>query len=582
MNSGDKSGNGGQNVSGRALRPGTVVACTLVMVFLLETVWFVHRYATNALYADEFSDVDLITRFRTGIGSFGLLWAQHNENRVLFPRLVVLLLAQTTHLNVVVESMISAALWWITAVLLVVAHHRRSPGLSWLWYTPIGLAFASAIPLGDLLFGFNLSWFMAIASLAVALFLLDRSPLTWPTMWVAVVFAVIGSFSTLQGLLIWPAGLVLLLVQRQGTRWFTAWSGSAVVTVVVFFIDYQGSGSATTGLSESIRFFFSSLGNVVGPPAGNGGSNSLLVLGALVFAVAVSALLYSAIRPSEGSGLGSALITFGLLFAAVSSFGRAELGLDEANRYSVFILMVWCGSYLVFLQPGVSMFQQLYSEKTASAKMIAPLTAFFLASVLLVVQFSFGWRPGITGSAGWHAAQVERANVAVNADDAWDGLLVNSLGPVNLFEPLSRSAPAYSLQQLAPAYSLRQYLREARAQRVSLFATTAVSAEQRRGLDPHFGTAILHPSAGSTLTGTAVILDAGFGFIRGLKSVRFKMTDSDNRTVAVGSASLTGYGWIERWNTQTVSNGNYHISAMASYETGRSIMTTPVAVVVRN
>ena len=245
---------------------GSAVASLILFACLVETFWFVHRYTANALYSDQWTDVSVVHQLRSGMLTFNDLWGQHNENRVFFPHLVVLALAQTTHLNVVIESFISAALWWFAAILLVIAHHRRSPELSWLWYTPIALAFASAVSLGDTLFGFNLSWFMALAALAVVLFLLDRaSPTKW-TACIAILVAVVGSYSTLQGLLIWPSGLVLLLIHRRSKAWLVAWSGSAILTFIVFLIGYRlptSSGAGPSGLGASVRFFFSSLGNVM-------------------------------------------------------------------------------------------------------------------------------------------------------------------------------------------------------------------------------------------------------------------------------------------------------------------------------
>jgi hypothetical protein len=553
-----------------SFRPEAVVAGLILFAGLIETFWFVHHYTANALYSDQWTDVSVVHQLRAGMLTFNDLWGQHNENRVFFPHLVVLALAQTTHLNVVIESFISAALWWVTAILLVIAHHRRSTGLSWLWYTPIALVFASAVPLGDTLFGFNLSWFMAVAALAVALFLLDRSN---PTKWVAciaILVAVAGSYSTLQGLLIWPAGLVLLLIHRRSKAWLAAWSGSAILTFVVFLIGYRlptSSGTGPSGFGGSVRFFFSSLGNVIDTTGSGSNDGTLLVLGVLIFVVAVGALTYSVRHPSHGSALGSGLITFGLLFAVVSSFGRSRLGLESANRYCVFTLMIWCGSYFVFLRHEV--IQNVRLSRTGvhgGMKALASL-AFCLAAVLLVLQFLLGWRPGIEGAAGWHTAELERMNVAANSADASDGLLVTALGPDgNPYEP---------------AASLRQYVAEAKADRLSFFSTPAAAQEVRQGLDRYLNSAVIRPVPGSTLSGSA-ILDAAVGDVHNLKRVQFMARSSPSQTIVVGTARGTGYGWIDRWNTLKVRNGRYGIFVVVSYESGPSVVAASVPIIIHN
>src|ERR1700694_2659934 len=77
--------------------------CALALYF-----WFIHQYGVNAIYVDQWDNIALLTHssfFQNSyMGHMSLthLWAQHNESRMLFPNLVVLLLGTTTHMNVVV------------------------------------------------------------------------------------------------------------------------------------------------------------------------------------------------------------------------------------------------------------------------------------------------------------------------------------------------------------------------------------------------------------------------------------------------------------------------------------------------
>ena len=54
---------------------------------------FVNRYAVNVVVFDQWSDVALVEKAFSGHLSLGDLWAQHNENRILLPNLIVLILA---------------------------------------------------------------------------------------------------------------------------------------------------------------------------------------------------------------------------------------------------------------------------------------------------------------------------------------------------------------------------------------------------------------------------------------------------------------------------------------------------------
>ena len=129
------------------------------------------------IYFDQWADINVIMHAHDGTLSFATLWDQHNENRILFPNLIVLALAYTTHFNIVVEDILSGIFVIVTTALLIVAHRRRSPTLPWILYCPVALVFLSFSPLATTLFGFLVSWYLVMVALAVALFLLDRATL---------------------------------------------------------------------------------------------------------------------------------------------------------------------------------------------------------------------------------------------------------------------------------------------------------------------------------------------------------------------------------------------------------------------
>ena len=70
--------------------------------------WVVHHFGLNTIWIDQWSDLGVISHAYSGHLTLSTLWAQHTENRILFPNLVVLLLAHTTHFNIVDEEFLSA------------------------------------------------------------------------------------------------------------------------------------------------------------------------------------------------------------------------------------------------------------------------------------------------------------------------------------------------------------------------------------------------------------------------------------------------------------------------------------------
>ena len=163
---------------------------------------------------------------------------QHAEHRVFVPNLIVLLLARTTHFNILVEEYLSGVMLCVAIGLLILADKRSSPSTPWIYYCPVALVLLSFVQVGSMLFGFQLSWYLAILAFAVALFLLDRTDLTKLVLAGAIAAAVVGSFSAFEGLFIWPVGLMVLYHRRCPRGLVLAWIASAAVTAAAYFHNY--------------------------------------------------------------------------------------------------------------------------------------------------------------------------------------------------------------------------------------------------------------------------------------------------------------------------------------------------------
>ena len=125
----------------------------------------------------------------------------------------------------------------------------------------------------------------------------------------ALVAAVIGSFSSVQGLLIWPAGLVLLYLRRRRRPFVFVWIGAAVASVIVYFRNFdihQGMPHHAYLWQyplEAVKFYLFAVGDVIGvPQLYNGpGNNAVLLVGLVLLVLAVFTLaVYGVDRDGEG------------------------------------------------------------------------------------------------------------------------------------------------------------------------------------------------------------------------------------------------------------------------------------------
>ena len=297
--------------------------------------WLIGHFGVNVIYQDQWSDVAVIQKWYAHGFDWSSLWAQHNENRILFPNLIVVFLAHTTHLDIRVEEYLSGLMLVAATFLVIWAHKRRSPATPWLYYCPVVVMTCSFVQYGATLWGFQLAWYLVLLGLAGVVVLIDRINLNWISFTAAAAAAVVASFSSLQGLLVWAIGLVLLLWRRRRVRFLVVWTAAAIVSAGLYLYNFNMKAgtifpsSLTRHSVSPVLFGTFVVGDVVGVPIKLGGSNgAIFALGVLIVLLAIATLTFYGLHAdAHGPGVvGMALVLFGLLFAALVARGRAPWG----------------------------------------------------------------------------------------------------------------------------------------------------------------------------------------------------------------------------------------------------------------
>jgi hypothetical protein len=412
---------------------------------------FVNRYAVNVVLFDQWSDVALVKRAFSGHLSLGALWAQHNENRILFPNLIVLVLAYTTNLNIRTEEYISALLLVGTVFLVIWAHRRRSPATPLIWYCPVAVLMFTWAQFENALWGFQIAWYVVMICLAGTLAVLDREQLNGPALAIGAAIAVIGSMSSLQGLLIWPAAIVILLYRRRSLKILATWVAAAAATVGLYYYHFNSSQLGYTPINPflhpafEIKLFFFSLGNVAGRPLGIpfifspnhnhpvlGPANPwIIAFGVAIFITAVAVVTRTGFRGAKDKpeALGVSLILFAFGFDGLTAIGRGLYGYAgvSASRYTTFTMLALVGSYLVIISrksPGhiqtptrrsssVDHRVRANALRRALAAVGATVLPVVVVACVLLQAFS-GYYNGLSGGRHDHAVQIQATKVLRN------------------------------------------------------------------------------------------------------------------------------------------------------------------------
>jgi hypothetical protein len=427
-------------------------------------LYLLGRYSVNIIVGDQWSDVPVIHQSYTHFFDWGSLWAAHNENRIFFPNIIVVILAHTVHYNIQVEEYLSAAMLAAATALLIWAHKRRAPSIPWIYYCPVAILTFSIVQWQNTLWGFQMAWYLVLLSLAFAIVLLDRATLNWITFVAAVIAGVVGSFSSLQGLLIWPAGLILIYHRRRAWQFAIAWISAGVAAVVVYFYHFgspAGSypSAALTHPVVAVKFYLLLIGDIVDVPInlGQHPNTAVLLFGLLIVAIAVVTALVYGIRRDEqgGSPVGVALICVGLLFAVTVTQGRIIFGFSGASqsRYTTFDLLILVGTYLTLLERPLRRHEATEPSlgtaeagdlNSGQARMRGRMADWFHNSGLRVarwvvvaaiaLQLALGVHYGLSGARSDHEYQAEAVKVLRNLNHTSDGSVQYFL---DIFEPAS-------------------------------------------------------------------------------------------------------------------------------------------------
>ena len=515
-------------------------AAVLLLVPVALYFWFIHQYGVNGIFYDQWDNIGLLTHTSFFSDNYShttvsALWTQHGEERWFFPNLIVLALGHLTNFNILTEQYLSAVLLVIAFALIILAHRKDVARTRLVFYLPVAFLMFTLAQCEATLQGFNVWVYLVIAMLAATIFLLDLQRSSWLILVMAIATAVIGCYSGLDALLIWPVGLGVLLWKRRPRAFVLTWLLAAVATTALYFYhyDFAATGSGAPGgkgyvLAHpllGVQYFFFAIGDLTGGAlphslVGADSDPAILTIGVAVFLLAVVCLavaLYGRRRSPSRSPVGPALICYGLLLVIFLTIGRANVGLSGAarSRYVPEDLLILVGCYLCLLErwPGheqesvVASFSAVISAALATVRNATPLlptirdtwrqellVALRCGAILLIaVEVWAGIENGIPLGAGSRNMYQFDDLVAAHAADAPDSLIKSALFPNGDF--------AFA--------NIRALAEAAKKDHLSFFATSEGSRLERMSLPkvsiPPPSTGVVKP-ANDTIVRGAIFL----------------------------------------------------------------------------
>jgi hypothetical protein len=351
----------------------------LVLLPVVVGFLYVHQFGVNVVYRDEWEMVPRFWRLSLGRLTLEDLWVQHNQSRPFFPRVAILGLGTLTKWNNITEMYLILTCMSVTLGALYLAF-KDSVGRRPLLFVPIAFLVFSLSQNRNMLFGYQLNFgFTEVFGVLSFYFLYvsgsgRRRLLAFAA---ALISGTIAAFSTIQGLLVWPVGLLQILIAPMDGRLKRllagVWGVVGIVEWIAYFIDYEGGrGSSLLPYSlsrplASMEYFLTLFGRSLFPPPLQGLALSCGVL--LTVLAAIGLLLALRCRQREVFSFWIALLGFSLLTLGAITAGRAGLGIESslASRYTTFSLLAVVGIYAILAKSA-------FGERERSRLAVASFT----------------------------------------------------------------------------------------------------------------------------------------------------------------------------------------------------------------
>lgn len=271
---------------------------SLYLIPVLVLIGFVANFSVNVPIDDEWRLASFFAKIAGGNVTFNDVWALHSNHRIVFPKIIMAMLAFLSRWNINYPLCLSIGL----AILTFIAIYKLSAievqnGGDELWHLANILTcilLCSLVQHENWLWGFQLAWFLVNFCFVAAVYCLLSSKKISASIQIslAALFCFIASFSLAQGLLSWLAAIPAVMTLEgnvaQKRKRIIVWMLLFVATCAIYSIDYHPSRKTSifSLLHQPlvvIDYFLSLLGSPIVRLSGISPLVGLIILASFIF-----------------------------------------------------------------------------------------------------------------------------------------------------------------------------------------------------------------------------------------------------------------------------------------------------------
>ncbi len=216
-----------------------VIVPIAIILPLILVFFFVCKFGVTIPYWDQWELVPLLEKIHNHTLTLADVWAQHNEHRIFFPEMVMLILARLSGWNIFLELCTSMLLATFTFLFLLSILGSTSKTTSpWLKIF-LSLMIFSMVQYENWGWGWQIQVFMSVLGLVIAIWAANKWQGKTVGLIIAISGAVLSSYSFNTGLASWPAVLFVMLLQKKWKlKHIIIWTFACIATILLYYYEY--------------------------------------------------------------------------------------------------------------------------------------------------------------------------------------------------------------------------------------------------------------------------------------------------------------------------------------------------------
>lgn len=339
------------------------------LILLLPVIWgffLVLNYGVNLFFWDEWSYAYLFDAFKNGTLSVAELFRQHNEHRMFFPNIVTLIIGLLTDVNS--KAFMLTSMCFLTVEYACILFYLKQCILDirrkFVLGILVGFLVFHSSQYENILWGFQIAWFMISANAVIAFFCFSKIVQTRKIknndFIILLICTIVASFSSLHGLFVWLVldfVLFLLVIQKKQYMKIPHLAVFFLVQTICFVLYFYSYNKVSkhpaylqNGIMQAFYYYVTALGQIFSHK-----TKFAALTGVLISIISCLYIVKAFINKNflERSIFPLGLIIFGNIFIASTAIGRSGFGVGQAlsSRYITNVVLIivgilLCSSYI--------------------------------------------------------------------------------------------------------------------------------------------------------------------------------------------------------------------------------------------